>query len=220
MRTEMMQARHCEGQSANEIQTPQMQGQPRRNVVPAKAGTHGRHMHGLRFWLAWIPAFAGMTAVLVFTAHPAVAYEAYVSNEKSNTVSVIDTDKLEVVKTIKVGQRPRGIAVTRDGKSVIVAVGDDDTIQIVDTKTKEVAGNLPSGPDPEFFAFGPGGKHLYVANENNNTVTIVDTATQRQDGDIQVGVEPEGMAISPDGKFVVCTSETSNHGSLHRCKDP
>ena len=210
MRTEMMQARHCEGQSADAIQMPQMQGRPRRNVVPAKAGTHGRHMHGLRFWLAWIPAFAGMTAVLVFTAHPAVAYEAYVSNEKSNTVSVIDTDKLEVVKTIKVGQRPRGIAVTRDGKSVIVAVGDDDTIQIVDTKTKEVAGNLPSGPDPEFFAFGPGGKHLYVANENNNTVTIVDTATQRQDGDIQVGVEPEGMAISPDGKFVVCTSETSN----------
>jgi PQQ-dependent catabolism-associated beta-propeller protein len=244
----MMQARHCEGRSAEAIQMQQIQGQPRRNAIPAKAGTHGRHMHGLRFWLAWIPAFervkklanrlkwgpqrrpreggdpcqslllldrwipafAGMTAVLVFTAHPAGAYEAYVSNEKSNTVSVIDTDKLEVVKTVKVGQRPRGIAVTMDGKSVIVAVGDDDTIQVIDTKTKEVAGNLPSGPDPEFFAFGPGGKHLYVANENNNTVTIVDTATQRQDGDIQVGVEPEGMVISPDGKFVVCTSETSN----------
>ena len=49
------------------------------------------------------------------------AYIAYVSNEKSNTVSVIDTDKLEVVRTIKVGQRPRGIAFTKDQKYVLVA---------------------------------------------------------------------------------------------------
>src|SRR5919204_3752677 len=33
----------------------------------------------------------------------AAAFTAYVSNEKSNTVTVIDTDKLAAVKTIKVG---------------------------------------------------------------------------------------------------------------------
>src|SRR5215468_11899972 len=107
-------------------------------------------------------------------AGQACAYLAFVSNEKSNTVSVIDTDKLEVVKTIKVGQRPRGIAMTKDGKSVIVAVGDDDTIQVIDVKSLEVTGSLPSGPDPELFAFDPSGKLLYIANENDNTVTIVD----------------------------------------------
>jgi PQQ-dependent catabolism-associated beta-propeller protein len=158
-----------------------------------------------RFALLW--TFACAMAVAV---QPARAYEAYVSNEKGNTVSVIDTDKLEVVKTIKVGQRPRGIAITRDGKSVIVAVGDDDTIQVIDTATKQVTGALPSGPDPEFFAFGPGGKRLYVANESSNTVTVIGMETRRQEGDIQVGVEPEGMTISPDGGTVICTSETSN----------
>src|SRR5208283_2671330 len=30
-------------------------------VVPAKAGTHAKHLQGLRFLLPWIPAFAGMT---------------------------------------------------------------------------------------------------------------------------------------------------------------
>ncbi|HWP14438.1 MAG TPA: hypothetical protein VNM46_02325, partial [Xanthobacteraceae bacterium] len=35
----------------------------------------------------------------------ASAYRAYISNEKSNTVSVIDTTKWEVIHTIKVGQR-------------------------------------------------------------------------------------------------------------------
>ena len=49
-------------------------------------------------------------------AGPACAYTAYVSNEKGNTVSVIDTEKWAVTATIKVGQRPRGIEFTRDGK--------------------------------------------------------------------------------------------------------
>src|SRR5947207_15617839 len=90
----------------------------------------------------------GMT---MLAAGPAYAYLAYVSNEKSNTVSVIDTSRWEVMRTIKVGQRPRGIEVTRDQKYVLVAVGDDDTIQIIDTKTNEIVGTLPSGPDPELF---------------------------------------------------------------------
>ena len=44
------------------------------------------------------------------------AYTVYVSNEKDNTVTVIDSDTLEVVETIKVGQRPRGITLSQDGK--------------------------------------------------------------------------------------------------------
>ncbi|MGQ0485769.1 MAG: hypothetical protein ACT4SY_10510, partial [Hyphomicrobiales bacterium] len=43
------------------------------------------------------------------------AYTVYVSNEKDNTISVVDSEKMEVVKTVKVGQRPRGITVTNDG---------------------------------------------------------------------------------------------------------
>src|SRR5690242_8190746 len=65
----------------------------------------------------------GLALVLVF-AVPANAYLAYVSNEKGNTVSVIDTEKMQVVKTIKVGQRPRGIGITKDGKYILVCVGD------------------------------------------------------------------------------------------------
>ena len=65
---------------------------------------------------AWIPACAGMTralvlslALLLIVANPAFAYLAFVSNEKGNTISVVDTDKMETVATIPTGQRPRGI---------------------------------------------------------------------------------------------------------------
>ena len=56
-----------------------------------------------------------------------------------------DTDKLQVVNTIKVDQRPCGIELTKDGKFVLVAVGDDDRIEVVDVKSGEVVAILPSG---------------------------------------------------------------------------
>src|SRR5438128_8196285 len=146
----------------------------------------------------------------IAAATPASAFIAYVSNEKSNTVSVIDTASWTVIKTIKVGQRPRGIEFSRDGKSVMVAVGDDDTIQVIDTATQQVVDSLPSGPDPELFTQDAAGKILYVANENDNTVTVIDLEKRARIGDVQVGVEPEGMALSPDGKILINTSETTN----------
>src|SRR4051794_9510516 len=151
----------------------------------------------------------GMALWLAATT-PAMAFIAYVSNEKSNTVSVIDTDKWAVIATIKVGQRPRGIEFTRDGKFVLVAVGDDDKIEVIDTASQQVVDSLPSGPDPELFTQDAAGKILYVANENDNTVTIIDIERRARIGDVQVGVEPEGMAISPDGKILINTSETTN----------
>src|SRR5215471_6106494 len=157
----------------------------------------------------WRGALLGSLIAIVL-AQPAGAVMAYVSNEKGNTVSVIDTDKWQVVKTIKVGQRPRGIAFTKDEKYVLVAVGDDDTIQMIDTKTQEVVDTLPSGPDPELFVEDPGGKLIYVANENDNTVTVIDIEKRTQLGAVQVGVEPEGMEVSPDGKILINTSETTN----------
>src|ERR1700759_1530422 len=113
-------------------------------------------------------------AGFLVSSGPAFAFLAYVSNEKGNSISVIDTDKMETVATIKTGQRPRGIEVTPDGKFVVVALGDDDKIQTFDTATREDAGDLPSGADPEQFVLDPAGKLLYVANENDSMVTIID----------------------------------------------
>jgi YVTN family beta-propeller protein len=70
------------------------------------------------------------------------ANSIYVSNEKDNTITVVDTTTLEPTRTIKVGQRPRGIAVTKDGKYILVCVSDDDTIEMIDATTFERVGTL------------------------------------------------------------------------------
>src|SRR5688572_3011100 len=103
---------------------------------------------------------SGVLLTAMGLSSPAAAYMAYVSNEKDNTVSVIDTTTMEVAHTIEVGQRPRGITISHDGKFVYLCASDDDTIEIIDTATHEIVGSLPSGPDPELFVLSPDGKTL------------------------------------------------------------
>ncbi len=149
-------------------------------------------------------------AIAIVCVTPADAYTAYVTNEKDNSLSVIDTDKLEVIKTVKIGQRPRGIVMSNDGKWLIICTSDDNDVKVYDAKTLEFIKSLPSGPDPELLTLHPDGKRLYIANEDDNLVTVVDIASSKVITEIPVGVEPEGMGMSPDGKVLVNTSETTN----------
>ena len=148
--------------------------------------------------------------LLLGNGGPARAYMAYVTNERDNTMSVVDLDQMKTVKTVPVGQRPRGITMTADGSEILVCASDDDTIQIIDTKTLRIVGDLPSGPDPETFALHVSGNPLYVSNEDDNMVTVIDVPARKVIAQIPTGVEPEGMAVSPDGQTIVNTSETTN----------
>ena len=147
-------------------------------------------------------------AALALSSAPAAAYNVYVSNEKDNTISVIDGDSLEVVDTIEVGERPRGIVL--DGNTLYVCTSDDDHVEVLDLGTGKVTHTLPSGPDPELMELGPGGRYLYIANEDDNLVTVVDVEKRRKVVEIPVGIEPEGIGVSHDGTLLVNTSETTN----------
>src|SRR5437879_11488966 len=69
---------------------------------------------------------------------------AYVSDEKSDEVSVIDTATDQVVATVKVGQRPRGVVVAPDGKRVYVANGNSNDLSVIDTATNTVIDTIPA----------------------------------------------------------------------------
>jgi YVTN family beta-propeller protein len=131
---------------------------------------------------------------LIGIAGDALAYTVYVSNEKGNSITVIDSDTLEVKETVPVGQRPRGIMLTRDGKYLLICAGDDDTVQIVDVASNKIVGDLPSGPDPEQLNIHPSGNPVYIANEDDSLTTAIDLEERKVVAEVPVGVEPGASA--------------------------
>lgn len=149
-------------------------------------------------------------AFVLILALPAHADEIWVTNELDDTLSVIDIDTSEVIRTIPTGERPRGITFAHDYSVVYICASDSDAVQVMDPVTGQILHDLPSGEDPEQFVLAPDGRHLYIANEDDAITTVVDTETRRVVAQIDVGIEPEGMAISPDGTIAITTSETTN----------
>jgi PQQ-dependent catabolism-associated beta-propeller protein len=147
--------------------------------------------------------------LLALLASAARAETVYVSDEQANVIHVIHAPEWTRMDRIAVGQRPRGIALSRDGR-LYVAASNDNRIDVVDLATRKVVDTLPSGPDPERFVLSPDGRWLYVANEDDSLVSFVDIAAKKIVREVEVGAEPEGMAVSPDGRWVVCTSESAS----------
>ena len=160
------------------------------------------------------------TAAVAVMTSTAQALELFVTNEKGNSVTIVDGTTLEVLASVPVGNRPRGIVISPDGKYVYICASDDDEIQIFDTASRKVVGTLPSGPDPEQLAISVDGKLLYVANEDDNMVTVIDTDSRQALSEIPVGVEPEGMGDKPRRQVGGRHQRDHQHGPLHRHRDP
>ncbi|HCL41706.1 MAG TPA: hypothetical protein DHW73_10080, partial [Pseudomonas sp.] len=115
-----------------------------------------------------LPFRHALLAALITTASTtALAETAYVSNEKDNTISVIDMNTLEVTDTLDVGMRPRGILLSSDNSKLFICASDSDTVQIMDLATRRIVQELPSGADPEQFALHPNDRTLYISNEDD-----------------------------------------------------
>src|ERR1700751_2845195 len=132
-----------------------------------------------------------LVAVGILGASGAARAETiYVTNEKGNTVSVIDGQSLEVVKTIPVGERPRGFVMSLDYKTLYICASDSDEIEAIDLDSGNVT-SLVSTPDPERIAISPDVKFLFASKENDSLVSVIDIGAKRVVDQIPVGVEPE-----------------------------
>ena len=143
------------------------------------------------------------------TIHAEPTGRIFITNEKGNSISVINGETLEVESEIAIGERPRGIGISPDGTEVYVAVSEENLIAVFDPKTLEVLRKFKSGSDPETFAVHPNG-NIYISNEDDAKATVYNPKTGELVAEIQVGLEPEGVAISPDGSRVIVTSESTN----------
>ena len=96
------------------------------------------------------PSFRLLPALLAGLILPAgvlAAPFAYVPNEKSASVSVIDTATDTLVRTLPGGQRPRGIAT--DGKYLYISEAPSSSLVVVDIDKAKQVKSIRLGESPE-----------------------------------------------------------------------
>src|ERR1700739_1890689 len=120
---------------------------------------------------------AAAVACAVVALGASAAPLAYVPNEGGASVSVIDTASDKVVKTFKVGTRPRGVAVSLDGTKLYISEQNNNSLLTVDTASGETIARTKLGDSPEGIYLSADGKWLAAAIEENNQALLVDTAT-------------------------------------------
>ncbi len=139
--------------------------------------------------------------MLIGLAPAARARDAFVLNEGSDDVSVINTQTNQVVGTpITVGSNPEAIAITPDGRFAYVANAGADSVSMIDTHTNQVLGApIAVGNASYGIAISPDGRSAYTANEGSGGVSVINTQTNQPIGTpIAVGEDPYEVAITPN----------------------
>jgi YVTN family beta-propeller protein len=136
---------------------------------------------------------------------------AYVSNEESNTLSVIDRSTDRVVDVVGVGNRPKGIVVSPDTSRAFVVNSHSHTLTVLDVKNNRVLHtvNLEIGGRPSDLVITPDGETLYVTNTFLNTVSAIDSVSFQTLETIPVGRRPVALALDSKGARLL----VANHGS-------
>ena len=64
----------------------------------------------------------------------------FVSNEGSDTITIIDSNKLEIIKTISTGGRPRDMRISPDKRFLYVATSEANHIEVLDIESLKIIG--------------------------------------------------------------------------------
>lgn len=144
----------------------------------------------------------GLAADPASLASQPVAGTAYVANEATGTISVIDVATNAVTATICLGSDPaiagtpqpagpcnaeaqfrspfynghldpHGLWLTPDGSTLLVAARISGTVVAIDTATNTVLGYAPVGREPHLATVRPGGREAWVAVRGEAQVDIL-----------------------------------------------
>ncbi len=129
-------------------------------------------------------------------------YSAQAAGDTNSYVYRINTTTLKIDQVIEVGLVPKFLAVTPNGKYLLVSNWCSYTLSIVDIATGKQVAVLPMGPYPRGIAISPNSQTAYVAIMGSDVIQKVDLANLTLDGSFYVGSNPRHVVIDPTGRYL------------------
>ncbi len=190
--------------------------------------------------LAALPALAGLAIALASTTAPAPAGQVpgaasspdiaisardrvYLSDQSSNTVSVVNPQTNQLLGVIRLGQADagtlsplytgqllvHGMGFSPDHKTLVVVSVGSNSVTFIDTASNAIKHVTYVGRAPHEAFFTPDNRELWVTIRGEDYVSVIDTKTYREVRRITVPSGPAMTIFSPDGRYgYVCSSFT------------
>jgi YVTN family beta-propeller protein len=140
------------------------------------------------------------------------------ANWCSYTVSVISVEKNKVVKTIKIGRYPRGIAISNDSSKAYVAEMGGNRIHVINLQDFTTS-FIPIGSNPRAIVLSPDNSMMYVTMNLSGRVASWNLATNTAGKSVKTGNAARSLAISKDGSALYVVNYKSDTMSRVRTSD-
>lgn len=141
------------------------------------------------------------------------AFEVLILHAGLNSI----IDRIPVSAGDTSNDNPHGLAITPDGKTLLVAdnrLGGD--VSVVDIESRQVVAKLAlaANATPYGIAASPDGLSAYVAVHGPNQVKVFSLQTYAEIDSIDVGTGPTGLAILPDNSRLYVSNTTDGTVSV------
>src|SRR5450759_2613335 len=168
----------------------------------------------------FVPRSVRICAVIwLIAASPAsYAEKAYIPNEGSGTLTVIDTstDREAPVSPIPkqgtIGTKLRGVALDLSGKTLFAVDAVRNVVLAIDTSSGTVKKTFPNIVSAEGIQLAPNGKMVTACAEHSNEAVFIDVAALTEAFRVKIqGKNPEHCVYSPNGNWLLTSNEESRN---------
>lgn len=150
--------------------------------------------------------------VATITVTPKVRGYAYVTDQNSGLVSVVDVAANKVITDIETDSNPYETVLSADGSTVYVSCIGSNNIDVISTATNKVVKTISIGIPPSGITLSPDGSKLYVLSNQGNLIKIISTSTNTVINTISnIDMNPERILVSRDGSKLFVTDISSDY---------
>lgn len=137
----------------------------------------------------------------------------YISNEEDAMASVYNPATGDQVATIEVGIEPEGVAISPDGKRVIVTSESTNMLHVIKVPEHTIESNILVGARPRAATFSADSKTAYATSEISGEVKKIDVASGKIIGKVPLGddkAKPKDVLVSRDGNRLFVAGGRAN----------
>jgi len=133
------------------------------------------------------------------------AERAYVNNQFSGDLAIIDLDRRALAGAVRISGDPLGEVLAPDGRTIYV-VTNLDRLHAIDAQTARVKASAPVPSACQSLAMHPSGRWLYVPTWRGGETLEVDAQTLRTTRTFSSGGTTQDVVVSADGLMFYVTN--------------